>query len=367
MKMALIVPGGVDRSGTRRVIPVLLALIKRLAMRYELHVYALYQENGPEEWELLGARIHNIGHGWTRVRAVQAIRRQHRTAPFGLIQAFFSGNCGLIAVSAGRMLGIPALVHVAGVELLALKNISYGGRLTWRGRVREWWVLRAATMVTAASAPMVAALAELGITAQRLPLGVDLEVWPSRAPAPRPAESTARLVHVGSLNRIKDQSTLLRAFSIVASDGADVHLDVVGEDTLHNEIQSEAQALRIADRITFHGFLTQSDLRPVMEASHLLVMSSLHEAGPIVVLEAAVVGVPTVGTAVGHIAEWAPQAALAAPLGDSAGIAGYIKMLLGDERRRVQLAFEAQRLALCEDSDHTARRFEQLYATLGCS
>lgn len=367
MKMALIVPGGVDRSGTRRVIPALLALIKRLAVRYELHVYALYQENRPDEWELLGARIHNIGHGGSRLRAVRAIRRQHQIAPFCVIQAFFSGNCGLIAVCAGRLLGIPSLVHVAGGELLALRSIGYGGRLTWRGRAREWWVLRAATIVTAPSTPMVATLAELGIKAERLPLGVDLEAWPSRSPVPRPAGGTARLLHVGSLNRIKDQSTLLRAFSIVVRAGVDVHLDVVGEDTLHNEIQSEAQALRIADRITFHGFLPQSALRPLVEASHLLVVSSLHEAGPLVVLEAAVVGVPTVGTAVGHIAEWSPRAALAARVGDAAAIAGGITTLLGDERRRLDLAFEAQRLALREDSDHTARRFEQLYATLGCS
>ena len=367
MKIALIVPGGVDRSGTQRVIPALLALIKRLALRYELHVYALHQEVKPDEWALFGARIHNIGLGRTRVRTVQAIRTQHRIAPFALIQSFFSGSCGLIAVSAGRLLGIPSLIHVAGGELVALKSIGYGGRLTWKGRVREWLVLRAATIVTAPSAPMVAALSDLGVPAQRLLLGIDREMWPSRLPAPRRLEDAARLLHVGSLNPVKDQGTLLRAFALLVRDGAKVQLDIVGEDTLHNQIQSEAQALQVADRVTFHGFLTQSELRPVMEASHLLVMSSLHEAGPVVVLEAAMVGVPTVGTAVGHIAEWAPQAALAAGVGDAAGIAAHIKALLADDPRRVQLACEAQRLALQEDSEHTARRFEQLYATLGCS
>ena len=104
-----------------------------------------------------------------------------------------------------------------------------------------------------------------------------------------------------------------------------------------------------------------------MEESHLLVMSSLHEAGPIVVLEAALTGVPTVGTAVGHIAEWAPHAALAAPIGDAEAIASHIKSLLVDDRRRVQLANEAQRLALHENSEHTLRCYEEIYAVLGCS
>ena len=47
MKVALIVPGGVDRSGEVRVIPALLALIRRLAADHELHVFATHQEPTP--------------------------------------------------------------------------------------------------------------------------------------------------------------------------------------------------------------------------------------------------------------------------------------------------------------------------------
>ena len=367
MKIALVVPGGVDRSGMHRVIPALLALIKRLASGHELHVYALQQENKPGEWELCGAKIHNLGIGYTRLRAVRSICREHRVAPFDLTQSFFSGSCGLIAVSAARFLGIPSVIHVAGSELVALKSIAYGGRLSWKGRIREWLILHAATAVTTPSAPMVAALASLGIRAQRVPLSVDRDAWPCRLPLPRQKEGPARLLHVGSLNRVKDQTTLLRAFALLIKSRSDVHLDIVGEDTLHGEIQSQAIALHVADRVTFHGFLTQAGLRPVVEAAHLLVMTSRHEAGPVVVLEAAIVGVPTVGTAVGHIAEWAPEAALAAEVGDAAGIAGLIDVLLRDEQLRLQLATEAQRRALQEDADYTARRFEEIYATLGCS
>lgn len=44
MKLALVVPGGVDRSGEFRVIPVLLALVERLARAHDVHVFALRQE-----------------------------------------------------------------------------------------------------------------------------------------------------------------------------------------------------------------------------------------------------------------------------------------------------------------------------------
>src|SRR3546814_15294545 len=78
MKLALVVPGGVDRGGERRVIPALLALLERLANVHEVHVYALHQERMPGHWALAGANIHNIGDGWTRLRALHAIHSEHR-------------------------------------------------------------------------------------------------------------------------------------------------------------------------------------------------------------------------------------------------------------------------------------------------
>jgi glycosyltransferase involved in cell wall biosynthesis len=77
--------------------------------------------------------------------------------------------------------------------------------------------------------------------------------------------------------------------------------------------------------------LTQRQLRPIVEQAHVNVISSLYQAGPLVVLESAVAGVPTVGTAVGHVAEWAPHAALAVPVGDPAALAAAIGRLVDDE------------------------------------
>ena len=142
MKLALVVPGGVDRGGERNVIPALLALVGRLALRHEVHVFALHQEASPGEWMLAGAAIHNIGDGWTRLRGVRAICREHRRAPFDRIQAIFSGSCSLVAVAAARLLRVRSLVHIAGGELVALPGIDYGGRRRWISRLREALVLR---------------------------------------------------------------------------------------------------------------------------------------------------------------------------------------------------------------------------------
>lgn len=363
MKLALVVPGGVDRSGDQRVIPALLALVERLARRHEVHVFALHQEPMAGEWTLAGARVHNIGDGLTRLRAVHAIRREHLQAPFDRIQAIFSGSCGLVAVAAARLLRVPGMVHVAGGELVALPVIDYGGRQRWTGRLREALVLRAADIVTAASAPIVASLRDLGIDAWRVPLGVDLGAWPPIPPRPRSA-GPARLIHVASLNRVKDQATLLRAFSILAQRGHAFTADLVGVDTLGGEIQALARKLELERHVRFHGFRTQRELRPMLAQADLLVMASRHEAGPLVALEAAVTGVPTVGTSVGHLVEWAPAAAVIVPVGATVALADAIERVLGDEVLRLRLAAAAQRLAIREDADHTARAFDALYHQL---
>ena len=363
MKLALVVPGGVDRSGEVRVIPALVSLIERLARLHELHVFALHQEPTPGAWPLAGAMVHNIGDGWTYWRAVAAIRAEHQHAPFHLVHSIFSGTSGAVAVTAACLLRCPAMVHVAGGELVGLRDIGYGGRQTWRGRLRERWVLRHAGIVTAASAPMIAALRELGIGAQRVPLGVDLKKWPPLAPRER-RHGPARLIHVASLNRVKDQSTLLHALAIVARTGTDFCMDVVGVDTLAGEMARLAHALGLDGRVRFHGFKTQCELRPMLEAADLLVMSSRHEAGPLVLLEAAAAGVPTVGTDVGHIAEWSPSAAIAVPASNPERLANAICLALSNEDCRLYLARAAQGRALLEDADFTARAFGTLYQRL---
>ena len=364
MKLALVLPGGVDRGGEFRVIPAFLALIERLARKHDVHVFVLHQEPAPGRWELVGAQIHNIGDRWTRLRAIAAIRAEHRRSPFDLVHAIFSGSCSFIAVTAAKLLGLPSVVHIAGGELVALHEIGYGGRRKWKGQLREALILRGADVVTAASAPIIDSLNTLGLEATRVPLGVDLHAWPPLAPRRRLAKQ-ARLIHVASINRVKDQPTLLRALAILAREGLEFQLDIVGVDTLQGEMQVLADQLGLQRHINFLGFKTQRELRPLMEAADLLVMSSMHEAGPLVLLEAAVTGVPAVGTAVGHLAEWQPSAALAVPVGDWTSLTDAIRRVLADEELRLRLAAEAQRRALQEDADCTARMFEALYRRLG--
>jgi glycosyltransferase involved in cell wall biosynthesis len=289
------------------------------------------------------------------------VMAEHRRAPFDVLHAFWIVPQAVIAACAGKLLGCPVVAHVTGGELVSLPDIGYGGRHTWRGRMWVRLGLSGATRITAACTPIVHDLRALGYEAAQIPLGVDLTHWPLVAPRARPAGRTARLVHVADLNRVKDQTTLLLAARRLADRGADFRLDIAGEDTLGGAIEALAEQLRLGDVVRFHGRLPHEQLHSLVKEADILWMSSRHEAGQLVVLEAAIAGLPTVGTAVGYVAEWAPDAAVAVPVRDAHALADEILKLLQDDERRLGLARAAQRLAVARDVDWTARRLESLY------
>jgi glycosyltransferase involved in cell wall biosynthesis len=369
VRVALVVPGGVDRSGTERVIPALLSLIERLAARHETHVFALAQEEGAGDWTLRGAFVHDLALARrSPVPGAALFAAGRRLArgialhgPFDVVHAFWANNPGFLATRAARPLGIPAIVSLGGGELAALPAIGYGGQLHFRERVKTSRALRFAARVTAASAPMVAAARRHGVAAALVPLGVPPEAFA----APLPHDSSPRLLLVGSLNRVKDVPTALRAFRRVLADFPGAHLDVVGEDVGGGEAPRAASELGLGAAVTFHGFLPSAALLPFYRRADLLVHASLHEAGPLVVLEAAACGVPTVGTAVGHVAELAPAAAWAVPLGDDAALAKGIRELLRDGDRRRAMGDAARAWSQARDADATAAAFERLYREAG--
>jgi glycosyltransferase involved in cell wall biosynthesis len=361
MKVALVLPGGVDRSGTHRVIPCLLWLIERLARRDELHVFVLRQEAAPGRWPLLGATITNAGARPRRLRALTQLVREHRRGPFDVVHGFWAAGPGVVAAGFGRMAGIPSIVSLPGGDLAALGDIGYGAMLTWRGRAWTRFALAAATRVVVPSEWIAGQAAALGVEPLRIPFGVALDRWLPIPPRRREPDAPLRLVHVASLNRVKDQETLLLAVRALMGRRLPFRLEVIGADTLGGAVQRRAAELGLDGRVRFHGYLPHGEVRPWIEAADLMLVTSRHEAGPLVALEAAVAGVPTIGTAVGHLADWAPAAACVVPVGDAAALAAAIERHAADEEARLRLAVAAQARALAEDADDTAARIRALY------
>ena len=89
----------------------------------------------------------------------------------------------------------------------------------------------------------------------------------------RPLNARWRLLHVASINRVKDQPTLLRALRLVLLRNRDVQLDRIGMDTMGKSLQRTAAQMGLEGNVRFLGF---NGLLPFYRQAHLFVQSSLH-------------------------------------------------------------------------------------------
>lgn len=277
MKLAFILPGGVDRSGSDvriavNVIPALLWQIERLARVHELHVFSLYQYPEPCTYALLGATVHNLG--WPRSRGALPrallhlpglVRTLQALGPFDFVHGWWGQPAIFAAAFAGRVLKIPAITTLVGGELIALPHIRYGGRLTALGKLMTHLALKGSTRIVALSKVLQEELHTLGFDASVIPLGVDASCFLDvRVPN---ADGPFKLLHVASLNRIKDQATLLRAMQTVLAELPSTTLDIIGVDTLNGELQRLAEALGIAVPCSFSRLSGPGGCAPVLAPS----------------------------------------------------------------------------------------------------
>ena len=360
MRIALVVTGGFDRSGRERIIPSLVWLVSHLAQRHEVFVYVLRYHDSPTTYALAGATVRDLG----RPDGLRAQRRALQAAvssdgPFDVLHAYWAQPAGRLVTPLARRLGIPSIVTLDSGEFASLPDIGYGLQGTLRGRWAVRTAARGATCVTVCSEYQADLARAYGLTPHVIPLGVDLPTFPGRA-APPPGVPF-RLLSVASLNPVKDHRTLLTAVARLRRNNLDVVLDIVGEDTMGGSLHALASSLGLGAAVTFHGFLPSDALAPMYHAAHLFVLTSLHEAAAVVLLEAAACGVPVAGSHVGYLADWAPAMAATVPPRDPERLADLLTQLLNDPARLRTLASNASDWARRHDAAWSAAAFERLY------
>jgi glycosyltransferase involved in cell wall biosynthesis len=100
---------------------------------------------------------------------------------------------------------------------------------------------------------------------------------------------------ISRLEPIKDHKTLFNALAICEN----VHLCVIGDGTLNNELKQLCRDLLISDRVHFLGF--RSDLDYIYSNLDAAVLSSLNEGTPVSLIEASASSLPVISTDVGGV------------------------------------------------------------------
>ena len=204
-----------------------------------------------------------------------------------------------------------------------------------------------------------------------VPYGADLNFWSTCSEAERASAELLRQKHprmilsIGRLVPYKGFASLLRA--LVATDGEAV---IIGDGPQLGELTKLGRELGVADRVTFTGRLSQSEVKAYLYAARVLAFpsSTTAEAFGLVQLEAMATGLPIVNTslptAVPEIARHECEALTVRP-NDPVSLARALQTMLNDRTLALRLGQAGKTRALSEYSQTVyLSRIEQIYAEL---
>ncbi|MCH9652925.1 MAG: glycosyltransferase [Planctomycetes bacterium] len=350
-------PGGAERA--------LVQIVKRLNReRWDPVVYSL-TGTGPlvDELEKAGipTEILDAKLSWD-VRIIWRLARKLKSQKPVLLQTFLF-HANLAGRFAARLAGIKHTVSGIRVSEKRKNGHLLLDRLTNRLVELNICVSQSVSDFSVQHGK----LSESKVTV--IPNGVDYDLFDSAEAMDLslwgiPADAKV-VLFVGRLDPQKAPGNLLTAFDQFAEQNTEFHLLFVGDGPLRVELEQDVSQLACAKRIHFAGW--QSQIPQLMKASSCLVLPSLWEGMPNVVLEAMAAGLPVISTAVDGVSELiqdGEQGTLVAS-GSSKEILEALLDLSSRPAVFQKMAENAQNTVKKEFTwDSIAQKYEQIYEKL---
>jgi len=318
--------------------------------------------------EALGVEIRDLGlAGALRpgtFRAMGELAAFARARRVKLVHGFLlHGN--VVAALAARRAGVPYLTSVRNLEL-------------WKGPLEEAasrWAHRHAAAVTFNSRhvrDLVARRERIPLAKTRvIPNGLRDEALagspagPGAATSPWPEGAGPKLVCAASLTPKKGHRYLLEAFALVAATYPRAALLLAGTGPERAFIEERVRALGLGSRVVLAGY--RPEARALIASADLLLLASIEEGMPNVLLEAMAAGVAQVATRVGGAEEAVEEGVTGflVPPRDPVLLAERALKILGDDALRRRMG-EASRARFAErfSTSRMAGEHEALYASL---
>lgn len=170
---------------------------------------------------------------------------------------------------------------------------------------------------------------------------------------------------IGRLSSEKGIAHFLDGFSLMVGKSPGLKALIVGDGPERSQLTAQAEALGILDNIKFIGF--RQDINAIFQAIDVLVLPSLTEGIPIVVLEAFVQRVPVIASNVGGLPEIIEDGlnGLLVPPGEPERIVQALNKLMTDVPLKNSIVHTAHQLALERFNPYSwASKIEALYSKL---
>nr|WP_282581526.1 glycosyltransferase [Pseudomonas umsongensis] len=154
------------------------------------------------------------------------------------------------------------------------------------------------------------------------------------------------VIFVGRITKEKGVSELVEAFERLIVEGLDLYLLLVGPfEPDGAAIIDSVSNISVKDRIKTVGFSNIPE--KYMAVADMLCLPSYREGFGTVVIEAAAMGLPTVGTSIYGLSDAVVdgQTGFLVPVGDSASLANSIRSLITDDRLLMEMSKSARERA----------------------
>lgn len=187
---------------------------------------------------------------------------------------------------------------------------SYDPGITWLYRRTTAYAHRRAAVSVALSPVMVERIQAHGVPSERIaliPNGINPAEIGLEDASPTPIDhwhqQPFRLLFVGRLDPVKGVDLLLEALASARQSGLKLQLDIVGKGNVSEQrrLQTLSDRLGVCNEVHWHGDQPRCNLADFYRRCHVVVVPSLDDPLPTVVLEAMACGRPVLGSAVGGI------------------------------------------------------------------
>jgi glycosyltransferase involved in cell wall biosynthesis len=170
------------------------------------------------------------------------------------------------------------------------------------------------------------------------------------------------VVTVANLRRQKAYPDLLAAARLVLDERPDVRFLAAGQGPDEAAIRELHARLGLGERFRLLGY--RPDAVRVLAAGDVFCLASHQEGLPVALMEAMVLGLPTVATDVGGVTELVEHGrhGLLVPPGRPELLAAALLELLADPDRRAAMGSAAAARGEAMSAEHAVRRVEDLYA-----
>jgi PEP-CTERM/exosortase A-associated glycosyltransferase len=272
---------------------------------------------------------------------------------------------GRVGIACGRSLGIPVVYEARGLweDSGAVRGAFTRSSRRYRVfRDRETEAFRSADHVVTISEGLRRDLEQRGVPSRKIDIVPNGASPPERLPEPN-AELARRyglhgktvVGYVGSLSKIEGLELLVEAFAKLVPDSPDVRLLFVGDGPIRPDLQQQARALGIADRVIFTGNVPHEEIWSYYMLLDVLVVcrpsNRVSEiVTPIKPLEAMGLGRALLVSCVGGLMELIREdrTGMSFPAGDVGACTESLGRLIRDRGLRERLGREARRWILDE-------------------